>query len=521
MRFRITWKQMVQVVACVILCLIVCGMAFANRTLVMEPAIEFLFGRSSFEKMTDIIQRNYLSDRLRWKDELLSLNGGYARLQGRTRYNEVQLMTNGMLTSIIDDMTDTTKFADNLSRFYHFLERKGIPFLFVMAPYKGPMEESYLPEGVTDMTNAIGEQAVLKLIERNVPVLDLRKDMSQNYGQIEKYFYRTDHHWNAEGAFFAYQRIMDAVQERFPGTKMSYTDSALWEKYVIPNWWLGSHGRRVGSLFAGVEDLDYILPAFETEMSRYSPGSYAYKGDFRRANIREWYIENSNYMRMDSYFRYLGGGYSLTYHRNQRAENRKRILLIGDSFEHPVECFLSTEFTSIDVLNPREYGKMSEADYVTLNPPDMVIMLNYPGTVANGYFSDFGEGKNLEIVGETLWDEIAVSAASEDMDYEVLPIHLESGKSYQLNLEKIQIEKGAPEGASVLLYDGGKVLDLTIFDIEYGNESGFHWGFQIPEEQGDEGKYELRLYAGITGGTEGVELVYQGIRLRECLLTNQ
>ena len=521
MRFKITGKQIIQMAGCGLFCLIVCGMAFANRTLLMEPAMELLHGRSSFEKMTDIIQHNYLSDRLRWKDELLSLNGGYARLQGRTRYNNAQLMTNGMLTSTIDDVTDTTAFADNISRFCRFLEKKGIPFLFVMAPYKGPMEESYLPEGAADMTNTIGEQAVLKLIERNVSLLDLRKEMSRNYEQTEKYFYRTDHHWNADGAFFAYQRIMEAIQKRFPETKMSYTDSDLWKKYVIPNWWLGSHGRRVGPLFAGTEDLDYILPAFETEMSRYSPGSYAYKGNFRRANIREWYIENSNYMKMDSYFRYLGGGYPLTYHRNQQAENHKKILLIGDSFEHPVECFLSTEFTSIDVLNPREYGKMSEADYVTLNPPDMVIMINYPGTIANGYFSDFGEGKDLEIVRETFQDEITVSAGSGDTDYEVLPVHLESGKSYQLTLDEIQVKAGAPEGASILLYKRGKVMDLTIVDIEYGNEFGFHWGFQIPETKEDEGSYELRLYAGITGGTEGVELVYQGIQLREFLLMNQ
>ena len=521
MHFRIAARKLVQVIGCGVFCLIVVAMAFLNRALVIEPMTELLSGRINYRRMKELVQENYLGDRLRGKDELLSLNGGYARIQGRTRYNGVQRMTNGMLTSPITTTQDIKKFADNVGRFCHFLEEEGIPFLFVMAPYKNPVGENLLPTGVTDMTNAIGEQAVLNLIERNVPVLDLRKDMSQTREQVEEYFYRTDHHWNVEGAFLAYQKIMKAIQKYFPETKMNYTNTALWEKKVIPNWWLGSQGRRVGPLFDGVEDLDYYLPLFPTEMSRYSVGVWACMGDFRRANIREWFIENSNYMRMNSYFRYLGGGYPLTYHRNRQAENRMKLLIIGDSFKHPVECFLSTEFTSIDVLDPREYGKMSETDYVRLNPPDIVIMLNYPGTIANGYFSDFGEGRGLEIVGEFLQDEITVPTKPEESDYVVLPVHLESGKSYQLILDQVQVRKGTPEGASVVLYNGNDVVDQTVFDIEYGNEFEFRWGFQIPPNNDEKGDYQIRLYAGISGGTEGMELVYHGIRIRECFLPGQ
>ena len=519
MRFRVSGKQAVKVIGCLVFCLFICGMVFLNRTLIMEPVSEFVHGGGSFEKMKSAIQGNLLGDRLRGKGELLSLNGGFARLEGRIRYNTIQRMTNGMLTVPIGSVSDTTDFADNVSSLHRFLEGKGIPFLFVMAPYKGPLDENLLPAGVTDMTNAIGDQAAAQLAERNVPVLDLREEMSRTREQVEKYFYRTDHHWNAEGAFYAYQRIVQAIQTVFPETKMTCTDPALWEKHVLPDWWLGSHGRRVGPLFAGVDDLDFYLPSFETEMSRYSPGVWAYKGDFRKACIREWFIENRDYFKLDNYQRYMGGGYPLSYHRNQHAENQRKLLLIRDSFMLPVECFLSTEFTSIDVLDPREYGKMSEMDYIRLNPPDMVIMMNYPGTIADRYFSHFGEERELIAAGETDLDEI--TAPSGSVDYAVLPVQLENGKSYVLNLEKIQVAKGAPEGASVVLYDGDSEIDLTIFDIEYGNQFGFRWGFQIPENTAEKGNYHLRLYAGITKGTEGVELVYQGIRLQEYIQSDQ
>ena len=510
-----------KLIGCALFCLMICVMAFLNRTLVLEPVTAFVRGGIGFEEMKTTLRQNLLGERLRGRDELLSLNGGYARATGRTRYNGVQRMTDGMLTDTSDSLPDTTVFAENLSRFHQLLKGEGIPFLFVLAPCKEPMEESLLPAGVTDMANALGDRAVSELRERNVPVLDLREEMSRTREQVERYFYRTDHHWNGEGAFFAYQRIMEAIRAVFPETQMTYTDPSLWEKNVIPNWWLGSHGRRVGPLFAGMDDLDYDLPLFETKMSRYSLGVWTCKGDFRRANIREWLLETSDCMRIDNYFRYLGGGYPLTYHRNAGAENRMKLLLIGDSFKHPVEAFLSTELTYLDVLDPREYGKMSEWDYVRLNPPDMVIMLNYPGTLANGYFSGFGEGAGLETVGETFWEGAVASALEGETDYVELPAELESGKSYRLTLEGIEIRAGDPDGAGVVLCDGENIVDQTVFDIDYGNAFEFRWGFQIPERPEGGGDYRLRLYGGVSGGTEGVELAYQGIRLTECLLPKE
>ena len=519
MRFRFTGKQAVRAGGCVLFCLIVCAVTFLNRTLILEPAADFLRG-SSFEEAKNTLEKNLLGERLRGRDELLSLNGGYAGLQGRTLYNNVQRMTNGMLASPTETLEDTESFVNSLDRFYRFLEGRGIPFLFVLAPYKQPTEESLLPPGVTDRTNEIADRTLEMLSERNVPFLDLRESMSRTAEQVEKFFYRTDHHWNAEGSFLAFQQIMEAVRAWFPDTKTTWADASRWEKYVLPRWWLGSQGKRVGPLYAGVEDLDWYLPAFETEMTRYSPGIWAFKGTFRETNIRDWYLEYSDYMKLNHYFRYLGGGYALTYHRNTGAENRRKLLMIGDSFKHPVEAFLSTEFTAVDVLDPRQYGMMSEADYVRLNPPDMVLVMNFPGTLWDQGFSNLGAGGgDPVIVGESFREELKVPAG--DSGYQTLPIRLEAGKSYILTLEGIQAEGGTPVGANVMLCDGDNVADQTIFDLDYGREFGFSWGFRVPGDGGEGAAYELRFYPGIAGDEAGTDLIYPGIRIQEVLLPKE
>ena len=521
MSFRFTGKQAVRIAGCAVFCLLVCVLAFWNRALILALVRGLLLDHWSAEDARRTIQENYLGERFRGKYELLSLNGGFARLEGRTRYHDVQLLNNGMLADVNLRMADTRAFSDNLDRFRRDLEKMGIPFLFVMAPYKVPTEENLLPPGGRDTLNAIADQALSELAERQVPFLDLRQEMSRTAEQVEKYFYRTDHHWNAEGAFLAYRRIMEALQARFPETKTTYTDPSLWEKSVLPDWWLGSHGREVGPLYAGLDDLDLLLPSFETEMSRYSLGVWTLKGDFRQACIREWLLEYQDYFGLDHFLRYIGGGYPVTLHRNRDAENPLRLTLLRDSFALPVECFLSTEIASLDVVDPRLYDTMTEMDYITLNPPDMVILMICPGMLHGeyrDYYTDFGAGKVPDAAGETDLGSLTVSGGAEDSAYLELPARLEPGKSYVLTADQVQVLSGAPDGADLALYRGEELADQTVFDIDYGNRFGFRWGFRIPEDAGAGEEYRLRLYAGVSGATAGTALDYQGLRLREYTL---
>lgn len=78
-------KKIVQLIGCVTLCLIILSTAFLNRTLILEPLAAFLQRNCSFTEMKDRITENYLGDRFRGKNKLLSLNGGFARLQGHKR----------------------------------------------------------------------------------------------------------------------------------------------------------------------------------------------------------------------------------------------------------------------------------------------------------------------------------------------------------------------------------------------------------------------------------------------------
>ncbi len=506
---------------CVLFCLMIGVMAFWNRTLFLEPLRRFIRGEIPFSWMKDEVGDGYTSERLRGQGELLTLNGGYARLCGRTRFNEVQKMTNGMLTFANTEKADMTAYAENVISLYQTLAEEGIPFLYVMAPDKASPAEELIPAGsMTDACHQNADETLAMLKTAGVPCLDLREILSSTREQVEAYFYRTDHHWNADGAFRGFQEMMGRLKSMMPEMKAENADDALWIRHELPDWWLGSHGRRVGAFFAGTDALCWYLPAFETEMSLTCPGFVFRRGSFEQANIDRFFLERKNDLEMDNYHVYIGGDFPLILHRNQNAENAKRALLIRDSFMLPLEAFLSTEFREIDALDPRYYREMTVSEYLVMHMPDVVIMMNHPSILANGNYTDFGVLKGQAEAGDTLLEQESIRLAPQPGEEHAAAIRIqaENGKAYELTFSGLERSEIPAVGANAVLTDARKEKEISriTFDISYCEQNGFRWSFLIPED--GSGEYELLLYDGFNEETVGCGLTWRGLRLREIIL---
>ena len=181
-----------------------------------------------------------------------------------------------------------------------------------------------------------------------------------------------------------------------------------------------------------------------------------------------------------------------------------------------------TEFTALDVIDPRGYDQMSIKDYIALNPPDLVIMLCYATSMEQEDFQNFGQDVECTAAEKALWEAPSVSlrgTASDGRDYLSVPLSLEPGKGYRLEMDSVDVLSGLPEGISAVLLRGGEKLDETAFDVDYGNLYGYRWGFYVPDNPSGESACELRLYAGIAENTGGIGLLCSGLRIRECVLS--
>lgn len=364
--------------------------------LAYEPTKELFAGKLSFKEYTQAVQKE-MTESAAGKYAFINLNGLYCRLTGRNICNQVMRLDNGMLTNLSPERFDMLPAADGIAELARYCEERGTQLIFALTPAKLDANSEILIPGEVDHSNENGDELLSLLAERGVETYDLRELVAQTPEQIEKYFFRTDHHWNFTGAFVAYRELTEMLCEHFPeaGIDLSRADMANWEAHELDDWMLGSLGKRTGIYFGGTDDITYYTPRFETHSScdvpEYSGGSAYYEGDFVEANIREEYLgERPDLFAASPYDMYIGGEYHLVRHRSDTAPSDLNLMIIKDSFTLPIQAFMSTQFQAIDVLDPR-YDGDSAAEHIAETNPDVVLILLSAQT-AGSYpqYADFG-----------------------------------------------------------------------------------------------------------------------------------
>lgn len=371
--------------------------SIANIKMIKEPLEKIARHEITFEGFTDEVQKGYVSNDFFRKNDFVNLNGLFARVTGRRTLNEVVKLNNAMLGEPLQAI-DTTELAEGITEFSDYLGEQGVPFLYVQMPCKEALDGQSFPTGIVSYANQNADTLLSGLSAGNVKTLDLRPVLTQTPEILEKYFTKTDHHWNNDGAFVAFQEILDCLCKQFPdgGIDLTYGQADQWERHSIDNWFLGSKGKRVGTFFGGIDPLIWYTPKFETEMSCAIPkyGSL-FRGDFTEANIRAKYIEEKNYFGYSAYDVYIGGDYPLVQHRNSNAPSPLKVMMLKDSFTLPLQAYLSTAFQEIDVIDPRHFSECTIAEYVERTGPDIVILAINPSQFANGAYRDYGVGKAI------------------------------------------------------------------------------------------------------------------------------
>jgi hypothetical protein len=98
-----------------------------------------------------------------------------------------------------------------------WLARRGIKYLFVIAPNKESVYPEFLPEWMTPVAPAARLAPFIAYMKAHstVEVLDLRPALLQAK-QTARTYLITDTHWNLYGAFIGYQEIIKALRRQLP-----------------------------------------------------------------------------------------------------------------------------------------------------------------------------------------------------------------------------------------------------------------------------------------------------------------
>ncbi len=511
-----------RIFAVVITVFLVLG-AILNVGLLKKPIERLKNQEINFSEWMGEVRSAYVSDFF-GKEQFINLNGLFAKWTGRTVYNEVSVLKNGMLDYETLKEIDMTSFANGVGAFDTFLSEHNISFVYVQAPNKSDLDDTLIRDGVQNFGNQNANALLDLLEEKQVETLDLRPFISATPEMVEQYFYRTDHHWNTDGAFRAFGEILQCLSETFPEEKLdlSLSDANNWTTERYEDWFLGSRGKRVGIYFGGVDDLTVYTPKFETDMSLYIPKYRAYySGTFEDALIRDEYLDEPNYFDENPYCVYIGGDYPLVHHVNNLAKNDLKVLLIKDSFSLPVQSFLSTAVKELDVLDPRYYTESTVAEYVAAAQPDIVIMMTNPSMFSSSKYYNFGISQGEEHFLQTEQTTVAsyetfeiIAAENKNYQNRSVAKGLSFNTKYTLKFDSVDFLKGDTQVVTVALYNAteDRVLNTMVFDTtRAASDQSFEWTFVTP--QSGSGDLRLLVYCGRHGQTAENRVIYHNLSL--------
>ncbi len=489
-------------------------LSVANAPMYAGPLTAWLNKKTTFAEMAGEISDAYISDRIWAKTQLNELNGLFARVTGRRVHKGVTMLNNEMLVyTESEPVRDMSAQARRVGEFSDYLSSLGIPFLYVLRPDKIDMGGTLLPAGLHDYSVENGTRMLEQLAENGVRTYDLREKIALTPEQMAEFFFWTDHHWTPHAAFTAFGFIVRELQQFDPTIDDSLTNVKMWQRSILRFWLLGAQGKIVGKLYDGTDHLIWYAPQFSTQMSCVIPSrGTVRRGSYVQVNIDQKYLESRNYYEDDAYNVYRDGDLPLVEYHNADAPNRKKLLLIKDTFGLPMQSMFATVFQEVDVIDPRYYTASRLAEYCADTRPDYVVLMANASLAAADSYSEFGvsEAKKIPVNGK--WTKILNQfpvqlRASDDNTLNVqIPVRLQHGKTYRLSFDSISVLAGGAEGVSVAVVrqSNGALAQHQIFDVGYCNaQGGGEWTFTIPS---DSESYSLLLYSGIYGQTAGTSI---------------
>ena len=351
----------------------------------------------NFENSVKNIEGNidyYSSNLLLGRMSFVELNASFNKLVGMniiSGTDSVVVMRNGCLT--FEAYPIATEYAEESTAYFSdWLSKRNINFLYVQCPSKENPLDNQLPYGVDDNYNLNADSLIQGLSEKNVPYIDLRKNLNADFDDYYSCFFKTDHHWTPETGVWAAGVIADELNRRYDykiNTELGNLDNYnidVYEKYC-----LGSQGKKTTLKYADPEDISFIYPKAETSFSvRYDNNETLY-GRFEDTLLRKDVFDKIDYYNISTYSAYFHGNHSLTTIRNNKVSNGRRMVYIMDSFSASVVPYLATEVEDMLVLDLRNFnGSVTKA--IEDFGPDTVIVAYNPSTLSadtshNGTFN--------------------------------------------------------------------------------------------------------------------------------------
>ena len=255
----------------------------------------------------------------------------------------------------------------------------GGQFLYIQAPFKVDPYGDFAVNGMFDFSNQNCDDLLGKLQAQGIATLDLRQDL-HHWAQAEHisyhdYFFRTDHHWKPETALRAAKVVGNKLREYDIPVDDSHYDLQAFAVEVLPNYFLGSQGKKATLSKATPDDFSILHPKFPTEITLNIPEKNIYDTGAFELVYDKKYVERCDYYGLNPYAMYGYGDMQVMDIENLLLPSTdKKVLIIKDSFCDTMAPMLSLGIRNLMTLDVRHFTG-SVKTYIAVHKPDVVIVM--------------------------------------------------------------------------------------------------------------------------------------------------
>lgn len=276
----------------------------------------------------------YLADQFPFRDSWISLNLGWNRALGQKEASGVYLCQDDYLMQIPSEPNEQQR-KRNLEAVRTFAEdHKDLNLVMSVIPNAVTIHADKLPDHAP-VRDQLADLAAIKEKVGGTQFVDVTDCLLDHRG--ETLFYRTDHHWTSQGAYYALQEIAQSlhipIQDRAAYTVYTVSDS--FEGTLSSK--SGSHGTRdVVELFVPVTDITYYVT-----------------NDNDQTGVCSMY-DRSALDGKDHYAVFFGGNYGRV-DIVTTADTERTLLVFKDSYANCLIPMLYPYFDHIIMIDPRYY----------------------------------------------------------------------------------------------------------------------------------------------------------------------
>ena len=307
----------------------------------------------------------YLSDQFAGRNTWRRVKVGLDRLGGAKMENNIYIGKGGQLMENIE-VPDEDQLDANMTAIQNFAQTyEDIPVTMMLVPDAACILTDRLPA----FAEVEDQRQMFSMAERklgdSVNWIDTVSILNKH--KSEKLYYKTDHHWTTQGAFYVFQDAAQTfgIEGDVSDDFVSYTVTDSFNGVLAASSGVGLDERELIDIYVPTEGDDDVIVDYVDE-GRKTTSLY----DSSKLDTR------------DKYGVFLGGNTSVIDIKTV-STSQKRLLIVKDSFADCFIPFLAPYYREIVVVDPRYYSGTMDEIMDTYRITDALIM--YSG---NTFFTD-------------------------------------------------------------------------------------------------------------------------------------